>query len=475
MPKRKDPPPTDDTDNSDYETLSDNDERINLSSLFGLNNKLKNPPGENIIIFKNAKKITRQTKKKPTQKELEVTLLQNYIKLTTNLPSSSDINYFNTKITFEKKNEIVDELTRIQSHKVDEKPKMIKLIESDIPIHFKTLAMKKIIQLEAGRDSSGKLEQWVDTFLRIPFRSSSRLPVTISDGPQKCKEFMEHCEKTLNLCTYGMTDAKNQLLQLIGKWIVNPESMGTAIALKGPMGTGKTTLIKNGISKILNRPFAFIALGGASDGCFLDGHSFTYEGSMYGKIVDILIQCQCNNPVIFFDELDKVSQSERGQEIIGILTHLTDTTQNTQYHDKYFSEIDFDLSKCLFIFSYNEEQNVNPILKDRMYTIDIKGYNKKEKTVIALNYLLPEIRKEYNIHSLEFTEKVIEYIIDHIEKEEGVRCLKRALETICSKINLKRILDPELSETIVSTEDVDDMLNITNKEKSAKPFMNMYL
>jgi ATP-dependent Lon protease len=475
MTKRKDPPPTDD---SDTDNLSDNEVQIKelFSNIFGLNSNLNNSPGDNIMVFKNPKRLTRQNRKKVTEKEMAAKLLKTYIKLTTNLPNSSDINYFTTKINLDKKNEIVDELTRIQEYKVDEKPKMIRLIESNIPLHFKTIAIKKIIQLESGKDSSGKLEQWVDTFLRIPFHSSSQLPVTISDGTYKCKEFMESCEKTLNECTYGMNDAKNQLLQLIGKWIVNPESMGTAIALKGPMGTGKTTLIKNGISKILNRPFAFIALGGATDGCFLDGHSFTYEGSMYGKIVDILIQCQCNNPVIFFDELDKVSQSERGQEIIGILTHLTDTTQNTQYHDKYFSEIDFDLSKCLFIFSYNEEQNVNPILKDRMYTIDIKGYNKKEKTVIALNYLLPEIIKEYNIEYVEFTDKVIEYIIDNIEKEEGVRNLKRALETICSKINLKRIFEPKLSETnvVVSVQDVSEMLNIT-KGKTAKPFMNMYI
>ncbi len=469
MTKRKDPPPTDDSD------ISDNDEQIKelFSNIFGLNHSLTNPPGKNIVVLKN-KKPARLSKKKPSEKEVAAELLQTYIKLTTNLPNSSDIHYFTNKINLVKKIELVDELTRIQENKIDEKPKMIRLIESDIPIHFKSIAIKKIIQLENGRDSSGKIEQWVDTFLRIPFQSSSRLPVTISDGPEKCKQFMENCEKILNDCTYGMLDAKNQLLQLIGKWIVNPESMGTAIALKGPMGTGKTTLIKNGISKILNRPFAFIALGGASDGCFLDGHSFTYEGSMYGKIVDILIQCQCNNPVIFFDELDKVSQSEKGQEIIGILTHLTDTTQNSQYHDKYFSEIDFDLSKCLFIFSYNEEQNVNPILKDRMYTIDIKGYNKKEKTVIALKYLLPDILKEYNLQYVEFGDKVIEYMIDNIEKEEGVRCLKRALETICSKINLKRIFEPSETNWIVSEEDVSEMLKF-KKDKSTKPFMNMYI
>ena len=106
-----------------------------------------------------------------------------------------------------------------------------------------------------------------------------------------------------------MDDAKLQIMQLVGQWISNPSATGTAIAIKGPMGTGKTTLIKEGVSKILNREFAFIALGGATDSSFLEGHSYTYEGSLHGKIVDILLQCQTSNPVIYFDELDKISET----------------------------------------------------------------------------------------------------------------------------------------------------------------------
>jgi ATP-dependent Lon protease len=484
MTKRKGPPPSDESDNSDNDSANDNEAQIKelFSNIFGLNsinnrnNSLNNTPQDNIIVFKNKKPPVKQSKKKMTEKEQNAKMLESYLSLTTNDSSCSDLAYFNSELNLEQKGKIINELTKIQNDKINQKPRMIQLIESNIPIQFKKIAINKIIQLENGKDTSGKLEQWVDTFLKIPFQSSSTLPLTISDGSDKCKDFMEKCQVTLDSCTYGMNDVKNQLLQLIGKWIVNPKSMGTAIALKGPMGTGKTTLIKNGISKILNRPFAFIALGGASDGSFLEGHSFTYEGSMYGKIVDILIQSKSNNPVIFFDELDKVSQCERGQEIIGVLTHLTDSTQNSQFHDKYFSEIDFDLSKCLFVFSYNEEHKVNPILKDRMYSIEVNGYNKKEKNIIAFNYLLPEIMKEYNMDSVEFDNRVIDYIINNIEQEEGVRCLKRSLETICSKINLKRIIDLKLAETkwIVSTEDVDEMLKIS-KEKIIKPFMNMYL
>lgn len=210
--------------------------------------------------------------------------------------------------------------------------------------------------------------------------------------------------------------------------------------------THNTSLVKDGISKILGREFAFIALGGCGDSSFLEGHSYTYEGSTWGKIVQILTESKCMNPVIYFDELDKVSDTARGQEIIGILTHLTDTTQNNQFHDKYFSEIELDLSKCLFIFSYNDERLINPILKDRMYRIVTKGYDLKEKLTIARNYMLPKIREQvgFGPDDIVISDEVLSHIISNQAKgEEGVRNLKRTLEIIHTKLNLYRLVKPE--------------------------------
>ena len=152
------------------------------------------------------------------------------------------------------------------------------------------------------------------------------------------------------------------------------------------------------------------------------------------------------NPIIYFDELDKISDTPKGEEITGILTHLTDTTQNTQFHDKYFAELDFDLSKCTFIFSYNDESKVNPILKDRMYRIQTKGYNQKQKTVIANIYLLPKIREQVKFKSEDIIipEQTIHYIIEnHCNKEDGVRNLKRCLEIVYTKLNLYRLMRPD--------------------------------
>jgi ATP-dependent Lon protease len=152
------------------------------------------------------------------------------------------------------------------------------------------------------------------------------------------------------------------------------------------------------------------------------------------------------NPVIFFDELDKISETPKGEEIVGILTHLTDSTQNSQFHDKYFSEVEFDLSKCLFIFSYNDETKINPILKDRMYKIQTKGYDKKQKLIISTNYLLPKIREQikFSLGEVEITDEAINYIIEHnCNNEDGVRNLKRCLEIIHTKLNLYRLMKPD--------------------------------
>ena len=342
--------------------------------------------------------------------------------------------------------EKITQLTKIN------KPYLLHLVDLDIPDQYKACALKKINTMRSmggyGNSEYYKIKSWVDAFLKIPFNKYNNLPISFADGIEQCHEFMENSKKILDSVTYGLEDAKMQIMQMIGLWLVNPNAIGCAIAIKGPPGTGKTTLIKEGISKILNRPFALIALGGCGDSGFLDGFDYTYEGSKNGKIVDILIQCGCMNPVILFDELDKLSDSFKGQEITGVLTHLTDSTQNSKFTDKYFSEITINMSKALFIFSYNDEAMVNTILKDRMYKIETKGYKTKDKLIIAKDYLLPKIREEikFTSESIVFSDELLEYIInDFTEKEDGVRNLKRCLEIIYKKLNLYRLMKPDIN------------------------------
>ena len=402
----------------------------------------------------------------------------------------NDYKFFeNLEIDNQKK--IIKELKEINKITRIEKPYRMTLLESDIPTLFKGAAMKKINSLKYMEPGSGefyKIKNWVDTFMRVPFGKFESLPLSIEDGVEKCHEFMENAQKTLDEAVYGLNDAKMQIMQMLGQLLTNPKAIGTAIAIHGPPGTGKTSLVKEGISKILNRPFAFIALGGATDSSFLEGHSYTYEGSTWGKIVQILIDSKCMNPVIYFDELDKISDTPRGEEIAGILTHLTDTSQNSQFHDKYFAEINFDLSKCLFIFSYNDESKVNPILKDRMYRIQTKGYNQKQKTQIANNYLLPKIREQvrFNTDEIIIPDEVIQYLVDtHCNKEDGVRNLKRCLEIIHTKLNLYRLMKPgtnlfeedmsiKVEFPLTITKEIVDKLIKVNKE-NVSALYNMYV
>ena len=366
-----------------------------------------------------------------------------------------------------------------------------KLLELDIKENHKEIAFKKLNTLcSMDRDNGEyyKIKEWIDSFMNIPFNKQTRIPITLDNDISECHEYMSECKKTLDNTVYGMNNAKLQVMQLIGQWIVNPMAIGTAIAIKGPMGVGKTTLVKDGISKILNMPFNIIALGGASDGSYLEGSAPVYEGSSPGKIVDILIQRKTSNPIIFFDELDKLSDTPKGDEITGILTHLTDTTQNTNFHDKYFSEIDFDLSKALFIFSYNDESKVNPILLDRMYKIEIAGYESNYKILIAKKYLLPKIYQQIKINEKDiiFTDSVLKYIIEnYTEQEDGVRNLKRSLEIIFTKLNLFRLMKPEenLFEEIMSikiefplsiSEELVDKL-IKNTKKCDEKWKLMYM
>jgi ATP-dependent Lon protease len=361
---------------------------------------------------------------------------------------SGELEYFKKKLSNDEQLKIMKDMKEINDHILVDKPHRLALLQSDMPIKYKANVMQKVNMLksmEPGDPEYYKVKSWVDDFMQVPFGKYSGLDVNMTHGRDKCNKFMEDAMKILDDCAYGLTEAKMQILQLVGQWISNPQAMGTAIAIKGPMGTGKTTLVKDGISKILQRYFAFIPLGGCGDGSFLEGHSYTYEGSGHGKIVQVLKESKSMNPVFYFDELDKVSESARGEEIIGILTHLTDTSQNNQFHDKYFVDVDFDLSKSLFIFSYNDESRVNPILKDRMYCIETKGYTTQEKLVIARNYLLPKIREQVNFkkEDIHIPDETIEYIITNnnlTKKEDGVRNLKRCLEVIHTKINLFRLV-----------------------------------
>lgn len=323
-------------------------------------------------------------------------------------------------------------------------PAKFRILDLPIPESVKALVIKKIDLInEMDGGESYKLRNWVDGFLRLPFGTNVPLPVKLEDGPKPCAEFLSDTRKSLDVSVYGMNGAKSQIMQILAQWISNPSSVGNVIALKGPPGVGKTSFARNGIANALKRPFEFFSLGGATDSSTFVGHSYTYEGSTWGRIVDGLMHAKCMNPVMYFDELDKVSTTPQGEEIISMLIHLTDRSQNSQFHDRYFSGVDFDLSQCLFVFSFNDENKVHPILRDRMQVIHCAGYNADEKKIILNQYIWPQILERIKMtDALTITDEAIKFLIsEYSHEEEGVRNLIRSVETLITRINLLRIAD----------------------------------
>ena len=358
-----------------------------------------------------------------------------------------EVAYFKENLTLDEQASAVSNLERISKLSAPAKPYCLQLLDTRIPDEYKAIAYRKMTalrELEPGSGEHHKLKQWMTTLLRLPFGKYKSLPVSLeSNTIEECSDFISSAKETLDAAVFGMTEVKEQIYQLIGQWVSNPDSIGTAIAIEGPMGTGKTTLVREGISKALGRDFIFMALGGATDSSFLEGHSYTYEGAKHGKIVEGLTTCTSMNPVFFFDELDKVSDTARGQEIIGVLTHLTDSSQNTEFHDKYFAELSFDLSRALFVFSYNDRNMISPILRDRMHKLCTRGYTPPEKISISRGYLLPTIRDRvrFDESMVSIPDDVIQHIVDkHTQKEKGVRNLGRCLGVIYTKVNLARLV-----------------------------------
>ena len=355
--------------------------------------------------------------------------------------------YFSNLPDEEKDRIIETELMIAQSNKSD-LPIRFKILNSQMSDMIKSIAISKldvIAQMECANGEYTKIMNWITNLCNIPIGRYVSLPITNTSPRHDIFAFLEQTSEHFNNNIYGHDAAKEQIIRIIAQWIANPGSKGNVIGIHGNPGVGKTTLVKDCICKSLNLPFQFIPLGGASDGSYLDGHNFTYEGSTWGKIVDCLMKSGCMNPVLYFDELDKVSETFRGQELINILIHLTDPAQNSTFFDKYFGDVPFDLSKCLIIFTYNNDMMVNPILKDRMIRIQTNDYTLNDKLEIMKNFLIPEY---YTLFSFQpediiFNTEMMQLIIERTEKEAGVRNLKRSLELIFSNINLIRMIKTE--------------------------------
>ena len=311
-----------------------------------------------------------------------------------------------------------------------------KIINSDIDDDYKTILYNKYKMLEEMSDKDSeyfKLKNWILLILSIPLKRKENLQITNTN------DFLKHIKIQLDAELYGMKNVKEELmLQIINRFIKKRKSE-QILSLVGCSGIGKTKII-HVMAQSLNLPFYHISLGGIKDGSFLDGFSNTYIGSRQGIIVDALIKMNCCNGIIFFDEIDKISDSPEGAEVVNQLIHILDNTQNNMFYDKYVSDIPIDLSNIWFICSLNNSDYLNQVLRNRLYMIDVEGYGNSQKVEISKNILIPKKCKDYGLENqLFFDDSIIEYIVNKNKKnDKGVRELKRNIDTICKRVDILR-------------------------------------
>jgi len=291
-------------------------------------------------------------------------------------------------------------------------------------------------------------------------------------------KYLEYVDKTLDKCVYGHIQTKKQIKCILAQWLSGGIKKGVVIGIQGPPGVGKTTIIKGALAncivdfidynldedkkekiwiKIIDestnikRPFCFISLGG---------------GATSGDIVKSLKEAKYMNPILYFDELDKISKTEHGNEISSVLTHITDPAQNEHFTDRYFSEVKIDLSKCIIVFSYNDQTKIDRILYDRIQEIKLSAIPLLEKLEICKNFLIPEILDNmgYNKENIVLSNNELENIILGYTYEAGVRKIKEKLNEILRNYHLNRLVSNQtITNEVLSNDYVDNILNDHHK------------
>ena len=405
----------------------------------------------------------------------------------------------------------------------EEVPYEVRISEMETNDKIKSKAYDKLKMIKQSADGAPKAQKYLDGILKIPFgkiksepdlddpgkklvedlyskynsvskneeitkygtnylkilKEASQLEVCkkfASEGVKKMEKarerqqkYLKDVEQILEDCVHGHKLVKIQIRRLLAQWISGGQS-GIVLGLEGPPGNGKTTLIKRGLAKCLldndknSRPVGFIPLGGSSNSSSLVGHGYTYQGSTWGRIVDILMDTQCMNPILLFDELDKVSLSEQGREVSSILTHLTDSTQNSEFYDKYFEGIELDLSKAIMVFTFNDRSKIDPVLLDRITIIETQPLSLEDKKIISKAHLIPQISNLIDLEpsEVDVSPTQIERLINDYTREAGARQLKKLLENLIQELNLRRLIDPETNMKI-NTDLVDSVFRHRDK------------
>lgn len=310
---------------------------------------------------------------------------------------------------------------------------LYKILQLETSVENKQIIYSRYKQLKItqdGDDEKAKLNKWLNWAITIPHNKIKILPFSSN----KLTKFLRSVSITLDKELYGMKKVKEQILLFVSSKIQNPHMKKCSMGLIGPPGVGKTHISRS-LAKILNFPFQQISLGGISNTNYLKGHQYTYVGSEPGEIIKCLKRMKYKNGIMFFDEFDKISDNT---DICSALLHITDPVQNSEYRDNFLSEITIDLSYIWFIYSMNKHPK-DTALKDRIHTIEVPSYSKKDKVCIIRDYLFPKSLKNINtpINSIIIPDEISLLLIDKVcnHNDLGIRTLEKAINNIVTKLD----------------------------------------
>ncbi len=270
---------------------------------------------------------------------------------------------------------------------------------------------------------------------------------------------LEHAQKVLDEDHYGLEKVKDRILEHLAVLKIKGDLKSPLLCLYGPPGVGKTSLGKS-IARALSRKYVRMSLGGLHDEAEIRGHRKTYIGAMPGRIIQNIKKAKSSNPVFVLDEIDKIGQDFRGDPAFALLEVL-DPEQNNAFHDNYL-ELDYDLSKVMFITTANITNTINPALLDRMELINVSGYIVEEKVEIAKRHLIPKQLEAHGVkkRQVTFTDKVLENIIENYTRESGVREMEKKIAKIIRRIAKKIAFNIEYNKNLIN-DDVKEILGPT--------------
>ena len=317
-----------------------------------------------------------------------------------------------------------------------------KIEDSKIPEDLKGKLVKEIARLKRMPDFSSEasvIRSYVETVLELPWDKSTKDEIDI----KKAQEILDEDH-------YGLEEVKERILEFLAVKKLNNTLKGSIICLVGPPGVGKTSLAHS-IARSMNRKFTRISLGGVRDEAEIRGHRRTYVGAMPGRIVNSLKQVGVNNPVMLFDEIDKMASDFRGDPASAMLEVL-DPAQNSTFEDHYIDHT-FDLSKVFFVCTANDISGIPGPLRDRMEIIFIESYTEFEKLNIAKKYLIPQTKEEngLNDYKIPFSDASILKVINEYTREAGVRSLRREISKIFRKMAKEILLEKTSKLSVTET------------------------